>query len=98
MRPSNDGIDIDAAIGAARDKLGAVDPAGALAVIQAKIDDEERNRRRRLLPLLKERAAIERIGFNYEQAKATLPRLPASIRTTYGLGSIWGTFGCGLGY
>ena len=93
VRPSNDGIDIDAAIGAARGKLGAVDPAGALAVLQAKINEEERNRRRRLLPLLKERAAIERIAFNYEQAKATLTEItrldPDDVWAWIDLGDLW---------
>ena len=37
---SNDGSDIDATIGASRDKLRALDTQGARELLQAKIDEE----------------------------------------------------------
>ena len=40
VQPSNEGADIDAVIGAARDKLSRLDAAGARGVLQAKIDEE----------------------------------------------------------
>jgi len=48
---SNDGSDIDAAIGASREKLRAADTKGARELLQAKIDEEKTERARRLLPL-----------------------------------------------
>jgi predicted Zn-dependent protease len=69
---SNDGADIDATITASRAKLGALDTAGALEVLRAKIAEEEQERTRRRVPLLKERAAVERLAFDYDAAKKTL--------------------------
>jgi tetratricopeptide (TPR) repeat protein len=69
---SNDGADIDAAIVASRAKLRDLDTAGALDVLQAKLDEEEQERTRRRVPLLKERAAVERLAFDYDAAKSTL--------------------------
>jgi Trypsin-like peptidase domain len=59
---SNDGADIDAVIAASREKLGTLDTAGALDVLGAKTAEEEPERGRRLVPLLKERAAVERLA------------------------------------
>jgi hypothetical protein len=67
---SNDGADIDAAIVASRAKLRDLDTAGALDVLQGKIAGEEQERARRLVPLLKERAAVERLAFDYHAAKS----------------------------
>ncbi len=82
LAPSNDGADITAAIGAARDKLGRFDAAGALAGLTAKLDkeeaarrEEEVSRRLRMLPLLAEKAAIERLTYDHAAAKATLRQL-----------------------
>jgi predicted negative regulator of RcsB-dependent stress response len=75
VHPSNDGADIEAVIGASREKLGQLDTAGARAVLQAKIDEEEKARTRRLIPLLNERAAIERLAFDHESAKASLAEI-----------------------
>jgi tetratricopeptide (TPR) repeat protein len=72
VRRSNEGADIDAVIGAARDKIGVFDAAGARHVLQAKIDAEEEARRARLAPLLKERASIERMAFDHTAAIGTL--------------------------
>ena len=72
VQPSNDGADIDAVIGAAREKLGTFDVAGARGVLQAKIDEEEEARRARLLPLLKERAVMERLAFDHSAAQTSL--------------------------
>jgi tetratricopeptide (TPR) repeat protein len=62
-------------IGASREKLGQLDTAGARAVLQAKIEEEEEARTRRLIPLLNERAAIERLAFDHEAAKASLAEI-----------------------
>ncbi len=72
---TNRGADIDAAIGAAREKTARLDIAGATDLLDAKIAEEELARRQRLVPLLAEKAAVERIGYNYDSAKATLRRL-----------------------
>jgi tetratricopeptide (TPR) repeat protein len=69
---SNDGDDIDAAVAASRAKLGALDTAGALDVLRAKIAEEVDERARRLVPLMKEQAAVEQLAFDYEAAKKTL--------------------------
>ena len=54
---SNLGADIDAAIAASRAKLKTFDTAGAREMLQAKIVEEEATRIRRMVPLLRERAA-----------------------------------------
>ena len=77
VEASNEGADIDAAIGAARDKLARLDTAGARAVLADKIAEEEETRRQRLLPLLEEKAAVEKLGYDYASAKATLKQLLA---------------------
>lgn len=59
--PSNDGADIAATLGTARDKLGRLDTAGALATLSGKLAEEEAARRQRMVPLLAEKAAIERL-------------------------------------
>jgi tetratricopeptide (TPR) repeat protein len=69
---SNDGADIDAVVAASREKLGTLDTAGALDVLGAKTAEEEPERGRRLVPLLKERAAVERLAFDYDSAKQSL--------------------------
>ncbi len=97
VRPSNEGGDIDAVIGAARDKIGALDVAGARGVLQAKIDEEEAARIARMLPLLKERAAIERLAFDHEAAQVTLGEItrlsPDDVWAWIGLGEEWLTTG-----
>jgi tetratricopeptide (TPR) repeat protein len=74
---SNDGADIAAAIAAARDKLSRVDTAGALGGLAAKIAEEEQARRQRLIPLLREKATIERLTYDHEAAQATLRQMLA---------------------
>ncbi|MGC8470455.1 MAG: hypothetical protein ACP5NI_11160, partial [Acetobacteraceae bacterium] len=64
-----------ATIGAARDRLKALDPAGALALLQAGISEEASAHTRRLRTLLRERAAVERLSFAHDAAKATLAEL-----------------------
>jgi tetratricopeptide (TPR) repeat protein len=80
IRPSNDGTDIDAAIAESRAKLGALDTAGALDVLRAKITEEEQERARRLVPLLKEQATVERLAFDYDAAKKTLAEVTRLAR------------------
>ena len=94
---SNDGADIDAAPVAARRRLRDLDPDGARDLLQARIAEEEQTRRRRLLPLLRERASIERLAFDHEAAKATLAEItrldPDAIWDWIGLGDLWVTTG-----
>jgi len=93
VRPSNDGADIEAVIGASRDKLRVLDVRGARDVLQAKIIDEEQARLQRLVPLLKERAWVERLAFDYDAAESTLHELtalaPDDVWTWIDLGDLW---------
>jgi predicted Zn-dependent protease len=97
VQPSNDGSDIEAAISASRDKLRVLDVLGARDVLQAKIIDEEQARLRRLVPLLKERAWVERLAFDYDAAKSTLGELttlaPDDVWTWIDLGDLSRTTG-----
>jgi tetratricopeptide (TPR) repeat protein len=97
VRPSDEGLDVDAVIGAARDKIGALDVAGARSVLQAKIDEEEAARRARLLPLLKERGAIERLAFDHAAAMVTFGEItrlaPDDMWPWIELGEEWLTTG-----
>ncbi len=77
IKPSNDGADIDAAIGAARVKLKEIDTAGARGILAAKIAEEEDNRKQRLLPLLREQADIEMLALDRTAAKTTLHHIVA---------------------
>jgi predicted negative regulator of RcsB-dependent stress response len=90
--PTNDGTDIDAALSAAREKLGRLDSAGALAGLAAKLAEEEEARRQRLLPLLRETAAIQRATYDHGSAKATLDQIfdldPDSIWDRIALGDL----------
>lgn len=94
---SNDGADIDAAIVASRAKLRDLDTAGALDVLQAKLDEKERERTRRLIPLLKERAAVERLAFDYDAAKQSLAEVtrlaPDDVWAFIDLGDLYVTTG-----
>ena len=93
VQPSNDGSDIEAVIGASRDKLRVLDVRGARDVLQAKIIDEEQARLQRLAPLLKERAWVERLAFDYDAAKSTLDELtalaPNDVWSWIDLGDLW---------
>jgi tetratricopeptide (TPR) repeat protein len=97
VEASNDGADIDATIGAARQKLADLDTAGARTVLADKIAEEEDARRQRLVPLLAEKAAVERLGYDYASAKATLKQLlalsPDSVWRWIELGDICETTG-----
>jgi len=77
VAPSNDGADIAATIGAARSKLGALDTGSARSILTAKIAEEAAARRQRLVPLLEERVAIERLSYDHEAAETTLEDLIA---------------------
>jgi tetratricopeptide (TPR) repeat protein len=72
---SNEGADIDATIAAARAQLRQVDTRGALALLDAKIAEEQEARRRRMLPLLRERTEIARLALDYATAKASLTEM-----------------------
>jgi len=72
---STDGADIDAAIGVARAKLGALDSAGALVGLDAKIAQEEAARRQRMLPLLREKLAIQTLTYDHAGARETVQRI-----------------------
>jgi tetratricopeptide (TPR) repeat protein len=62
-------------------------------VLKTKIAEEERERARRLVPLLKEQATIERLSFDHEAAKASLHEVvrldPDDVRSWIDLGDIW---------
>ena len=77
VEPSNEGTDIDAVIAAARQKLSGLDTAAARSLLASKIAEEEEARRQRLVPLLEEKAAIEKLSYDDESAKAMLRQLPA---------------------
>jgi tetratricopeptide (TPR) repeat protein len=72
---SNEGADVDAAITAARAKLGKLDAAGAQTVLRAKIAEIEETHRQRLIPLLEEKAAVEELSYDHAAAKATLRQI-----------------------
>ncbi|MGJ5217859.1 hypothetical protein ACQR1Q_13450, partial [Bradyrhizobium oligotrophicum] len=94
---SNEGRDIDATIEASRAKLKMLDTTGARTMLATKIQEEEDARTRRLLPLLKERAAIERLDFDHEAAKATLAEVthlvPDDVWAWIELGDLWAMTG-----
>jgi tetratricopeptide (TPR) repeat protein len=93
VRPTNDGADIEATIAASRAKLRALDTAGARDVLQAKIAEEEQTRTQRLVRLLRERAGIESLAFDYDAAKATLAEvtrlMPDDVWAWIELGDLW---------
>jgi tetratricopeptide (TPR) repeat protein len=97
IQRTNDGADIGAAIEASRKKLAKLDTLGARDLLQAKINEEEQIRAQRLIPLLKERASIERLAFDYDAALKTLRQLaelsPQDIWTHIALGDLWVTTG-----
>jgi hypothetical protein len=94
---SNLGADIDATIAASRVKLQTLDTAGAREMLQAKIVEEEAAHMRRMVPLLKERAAIELLDFDRDAAKATWAEItrvaPDDIWAWIQLGDLWMTTG-----
>ena len=94
---SNDGADIEATLVASREKLGALDTAGALNVLRAKIAEEEQARARRLVPLLKEQATIEKLAFDYDAAKRSLAEVtrlaPDDVWAFIDLGDLFVTTG-----
>ena len=67
--------DIDAAIIAARTKLGSLDAAGVQTVLRAKIAEVEETHRQRLIPLLEEKVAVEKLSYDHAGGKATLNQL-----------------------
>jgi tetratricopeptide (TPR) repeat protein len=97
IEPSKDDADIDKAIAASRAKLAGLDTAGAQAILDKKIAQEEADRRNRLTPLLAEKAAVARLSYDYPTAKATLEELlrldPDRVWSWIDLGDIWMTTG-----
>ena len=97
IEASKDGADIDKAIAASRAKLAGLDTAGAEAILDKKIAQEEAARRQRLIPLLAERAAVARLSYDYPSAKATLEELlrldPNRVWSWIDLGDNWMTTG-----
>ena len=81
VHPFGERSDIETAIFAAREKLRYLDLAGAREALQAKIKEEEEALQRRILPLLRERALIERLSFNHEAAKETQIKINSYIAT-----------------
>ncbi len=97
IEASKDGADIDKAIAASRAKLAGLDTAGAEAILDKKIAQEEAARRQRLIPLLAERAAVARLSYDYPSAKAALEELlrldPNRVWSWIDLGDNWMTTG-----
>ena len=97
IEPSKDGAEIDKTIAASRAKLAGLDTAGAQAILDKKIAQEEAERRQRLIPLLAEKAAIAQLNYDYPTAKATLEELlrldPNRVWSWIDLGDIWMTTG-----
>ena len=97
IEASKDGADIDKAIAASRAKLAGLDTAGAEAILDKKIAQEEAARRQRLIPQLAERAAVARLSYDYPSAKATLEELlrldPNRVWSWIDLGDNWMTTG-----
>ena len=85
--------DIEVTIEALREKLSALDRAGALDLLGAKIAEEEEGRARRLTSLLKVRATIEREALDYERATQTLSEVtrlaPDDVWAFIGLGDLY---------
>jgi tetratricopeptide (TPR) repeat protein len=97
---SNDGADIEATLVASRAKLGALDTAGALDVLQPKIaevTEDVEGLVRRLVPLLKERATVEKLAFDYDAAKRSLAEVtrlaPDDVWAFIDLGDLFVTTG-----
>ena len=97
LEPSKEGPDIDQTIRAARAKLTNLDTAGAQAILNTKIAQEEESRKQRLIPLLAEKAAVARLSYDYPTTKATLQELlrldPNRVWSWIDLGDIWMTTG-----
>ncbi|MGH6985072.1 MAG: trypsin-like peptidase domain-containing protein, partial [Stellaceae bacterium] len=93
VKPSNEGADIETTIGVSRKKVANLDTVGARAVLQDKIDEEQEMRVRRLVPLLKERAAVESLALDHNAAKATLADVarlaPDDVWARIKLGDLW---------
>jgi hypothetical protein len=92
VEPSNESSDVDAVIGAARQKLAKLDTGGARALLHTKIVEETETYRQRVIPLLTEQAEIELIIFDYGAAQITLKQLveldPDSVLNWLSLGDV----------
>ena len=100
VSPSNAGEDIAATVEAARGLLHDLDRQGALAILKNKRTEAAEERKgaiEREIRLLEEQAAIERIGFDYDAAKATLREIldldPDRVWRWIDLGDLWVTTG-----
>ncbi|PNG26213.1 alpha/beta fold hydrolase [Methylocella silvestris] len=99
-KPSQVGADVDKTIAASRAKLASLDTAGAQALLDRQIAEEEKTAaagRQRLISLLAEKADVARIAFDYPAAKAALEHLvrldPDRVWSWIDLGDIWTTTG-----
>jgi tetratricopeptide (TPR) repeat protein len=74
VRPSNEGSAVDDALASARGKLVSLDTTGAIAVLDQRIhrDDASSVGARRRATLLREKADIQRLSYDYAGAIATL--------------------------
>lgn len=91
VAPSNFGADIDAIIAAARAKLAALDTAGAEAILDGQIAEEEAAFRRRQVPLLLEKAWFSGFPITTKARSTPCGACSASIRTRSGGGLISAT-------
>jgi tetratricopeptide (TPR) repeat protein len=100
VEPSNLGSDIDEAIAAARAKLQPEGPAAALAALDAKLGVEREklvDQQRRTLALLREKAAILRIGYDHAATRAALTEIarlePDDASVWVEIGDLWNRTG-----
>ncbi|MCA3425106.1 MAG: tetratricopeptide repeat protein, partial [Roseomonas sp.] len=72
-----EGGDVPAVIAAAREKVGTLDIAGAVQILEDRLAQESKVHETRMVALLREKAAMERLSFRREEAIATMLRLLA---------------------
>ena len=91
------GGDVDATIGAARDRLRRYDVAGARELLAAKLAEERAARAVRILPLLREEAAMARLSFDHGKLCSALAEIadltPDEPTSWIKLGDAWETAG-----
>jgi len=94
---TDDGADIAATLAAARDRLGRLDPQGARDLLTARVAEENAARAQRLLPLLREQAAIARMTYDGAGLRAALAEIaalaPDDAWAWIDLGDAWRTAG-----
>ena len=92
-----EGGDVPAVIATARAKAGALDTAGAVQILEDRLAQEGKAHEARMVALLREKAAMERLSFRLEEAIATMLHLlalaPAAPWDWIALGDLYRTQG-----